>query len=265
MKRAGQKLLAILLILSFIIGDAKIVWAEGTQETISDSAEFQDVSQKELQIEVKTQVPDDLQSGKKVVLYAQASGGAGEYQYQFVDGDGQVLQDYSTVEEFIFEVKEGQNQVVVKVKDQFGNLAEEKYEVFVDKIQNQESETNANFPQEESVEEDEANEKKFSLESETQDDFEDVEKKDESNVIVEKALEETLKVNIESTGTAQEYVDRKVVLTGKAEGGSGNYQYRFTEIYNGKEEVLQDYSVNNIYEFTTKGIGKHVFLCKCNG
>ena len=270
MKRTIQKLVAVLLILSFVFGETRVVWAEEGQDNINTGEEVQEVSQESLALEVTAEASEDLKSGDKVVLYAQPTGGAGEYLYQFVDGNGQVLQEYSSIDKFEFEAQEGQNLIIVRVKDVSGNVAEEKYEVFAGKkqepdaegsITDQESETEeSNVEDSENINNTEDIEKQETVGENTQ-----LEKNKSAimkkSAVPEKkaASEETLKVTVESSGTVQEYVSRTITLTAHAEGGDGNYQYKFTENYNGKDEICQDYGENNTYEFTTSGTGKHTY------
>ena len=253
MKKTGQKLLAILLILSFVVGQTQIVRAEDTKEVSSGAAESYEISQETLQVEIETEAPENVQSGDKITLYAKASGGAGEYQYQFAAADGRIFQDYGMSGEFTFEAEEGQNQIVVKVKDQLENQAEEKYEVFVEKEQKQEDEAEEGTDKEGGLsEEKKTKEEGTQVAGETN-------KIIENNTTVEPTSKEMLRVKLESSGTAQEYVSRKITLTAHAEGGDGNYQYKFTENYNGKDKICQDYGENNTYEFTTSGTGKHTY------
>ena len=255
MKRTIQKLVAVLLILSFVFGETRVVWAEEGQDNINTGEEVQEVSQESLALEVTAEASEDLKSGDKVVLYAQPTGGAGEYLYQFVDGNGQVLQEYSSIDKFEFEAQEGQNLIIVRVKDVSGNVAEEKYEVFAGKkqepdaegsITDQESETEeSNVEDSENINNTEDIEKQETVGENTQ-----LEKNKSAimkkSAVPEKkaASEETLKVTVESSGTVQEYVSRTITLTAHAEGGDGNYQYKFTENYNGKDEICQDYGEN---------------------
>lgn len=69
-----------------------------------------------------------------------------------------------------------------------------------------------------------------------------------------------LRAELCSSKTTREYVDRTVVLTGTLlETVGEKIEYRFSEVYNGKETVLQDYSDKDSYTFKTSGIGIHTY------
>ncbi len=69
----------------------------------------------------------------------------------------------------------------------------------------------------------------------------------------------TLKGTVTGNQSGSVYVYRGVTLTGKATGGYGELQYRFTEVYNGISKVVQDYSTENDYSFSTSGLGVHTY------
>ena len=54
-------------------------------------------------------------------------------------------------------------------------------------------------------------------------------------------------------------MNRSVVLTANVTQGNGNYQYQYTEVYNGVTKIVQSYSDNAIYRFSTSGVGKHIY------
>ena len=66
-------------------------------------------------------------------------------------------------------------------------------------------------------------------------------------------------VSISSSKTTNEYVSRDIELTAKASGGSSGYEYQFEETYAGKTDIVQSYSSNAVYAFTTKEIGTHTY------
>ena len=68
-----------------------------------------------------------------------------------------------------------------------------------------------------------------------------------------------LGVSLTSNKSTKEYVSRDIELTAKASGGSGGYQYQFEETYAGKTDIVQSYSSNAVYAFTTKEIGTHTY------
>ena len=68
-----------------------------------------------------------------------------------------------------------------------------------------------------------------------------------------------LKGTLTSSRSGNVYVDRGVTLTGESTGGYGTVEYQFTEAYNGKETVVQEYGIKNTYEFKTNGPGQHTY------
>lgn len=70
-----------------------------------------------------------------------------------------------------------------------------------------------------------------------------------------KELTGTLKANITGTVTSGEEIE----LVAKGQGGYGNYEYRFTETYNGVSKTVQAYSEKNTYKFMVTGMGTHKF------
>ncbi|MCF2555208.1 NlpC/P60 family protein [Faecalicatena contorta] len=69
-----------------------------------------------------------------------------------------------------------------------------------------------------------------------------------------------LNVTLSSNKTAKEYVDRSVILTGNATGGYGNLEYQYTEVYNGKSEVVKAYGTDKEYIFRTTKPGVHKYI-----
>ncbi len=70
---------------------------------------------------------------------------------------------------------------------------------------------------------------------------------------------QTFAGTLTSSKTAAEYVDRSITLTAGVTGGNGEKQYRFTEEFQGKSKVIQEYSNKNTYTFKTKEIGEHTY------
>ncbi len=67
-------------------------------------------------------------------------------------------------------------------------------------------------------------------------------------------------VNLSSNKTATEYVNRSVVITATALGGyDKNYTYQFSETYDGVTRILQEFSADNTYSFSTEKIGTHYY------
>ena len=68
-----------------------------------------------------------------------------------------------------------------------------------------------------------------------------------------------LSAKLTSNKSAKEYIWRDVVLSGEVTGGYGEIEYQYTEVYNGKATIVQEYSTKNTYEFRTVGPGVHSY------
>ncbi len=77
------------------------------------------------------------------------------------------------------------------------------------------------------------------------------------NVVMNPGL--VLKGTIKSSTSSTQYEQRAVTLTAEVSGGYGEYEYQFTEVYNGKSEVVRKYSEENSYSFETEGVGLHTY------
>ena len=62
-----------------------------------------------------------------------------------------------------------------------------------------------------------------------------------------------------SNDESYKYVDREIALTATGIGGYGEYQYQFSEEYEGTETVLQEYGTDDTYEFMTEKVGFHTY------
>ena len=68
-----------------------------------------------------------------------------------------------------------------------------------------------------------------------------------------------LKGTLKSSASSPQYEKRSVTLTAEMSSGYGEYEYQFTEVYNGKSEVVQKYSDKCSYSFETEGVGLHTY------
>lgn len=64
---------------------------------------------------------------------------------------------------------------------------------------------------------------------------------------------------ITSSKSSREYIQRNIVLTGQVTGGYGELVYQFSELYDGKEKIVRNYSSDNTYSFSTTGPGTHIY------
>ena len=270
MKVIIRRAIAFLLVCLFIFQETETVWAEEAMKESNSSEEIAGAFNEQLSIQVEAEEPEKITYGDTVILCAYSTGGSENHQYQFADESGQILQEYSPTNKFEFIAKEGQNLIFVRVKDMLGNMAEGKYEFYVEKEAEKSEESYADLNQNSDMKEPVSEDNKYDINEENQEIPDINEQIDKSQIEdnadrffnqkqAENESEQTLKVAAESSGTSQEYVSRKIILTALAEGGAGEYQYKFTESYNGKEQVCQDYSKDDTYEFITSGTGKHTY------
>ncbi len=69
-------------------------------------------------------------------------------------------------------------------------------------------------------------------------------------------LEGIIEASVQTAGA--EYEGRRVTLSVEMEE-KGEYLYQFSETYNGKENIVQEFSTDNQYVFVTEKIGNHTF------
>ena len=65
--------------------------------------------------------------------------------------------------------------------------------------------------------------------------------------------------SLKSSGSSTQYEQRAVTLNTEITQGYGEYEYQYTEVYNGKSEVVQKYSEQSAYSFQTRGVGVHTY------
>ncbi len=237
MKRIS-KAISIILIVSLIFSSITVC-AEGTEseeknredtivsgDVINHNNEDEQILKNQftpISIEVQDgELGETVKVGTEIRLIVEPVGGEGEYQYQYEDKDGVVLKEWSHDNEYVFTALEGENVLIINVKDSAENIEKKEY-------------------------------KKIAV-------LEETEKTEETKEDAETySVQKELKAELTSSKTQNEYLDRAVVLTGKANDGSGRLEYQFTEIYNGKSRVVQEYSDNSEYSFHTSGVGIHTY------
>ena len=68
-----------------------------------------------------------------------------------------------------------------------------------------------------------------------------------------------LQAVLSSSRGNQAYAERGLTLMTTVTQGNGGYEYQYRDVYNGITTVIQEYSSNANCEFTTSGIGQHVY------
>ena len=71
--------------------------------------------------------------------------------------------------------------------------------------------------------------------------------------------EESLSISLSSDKSGPQTSGSVVTISAEAKGGDGEYEYRFTETYNGVSTTVQNYSEKSTYEYRAKGDGVHKF------
>ena len=71
--------------------------------------------------------------------------------------------------------------------------------------------------------------------------------------------EESLSLSLSSDKSGTQLSGSIVTISAEAKGGDGEYEYRFTETYNGVSTTVQNYSEKSTYEYRAKGDGVHKF------
>lgn len=75
-------------------------------------------------------------------------------------------------------------------------------------------------------------------------------------IISKNQLEGIIEASVQTAGA--EYEGRRVTFSVEMEE-TGEYLYQFSETYNGKENIVQEFSTDNQYVFVTEKIGDHIF------
>ncbi|BDF04171.1 O-antigen polysaccharide polymerase Wzy family protein [[Clostridium] hylemonae] len=70
-------------------------------------------------------------------------------------------------------------------------------------------------------------------------------------------LEGELQTSLQTKGA--EYAGRRVSFEVNVKNGNGEYEYKFSEVFNGKRKTIQEYSSDNKYVFIIDNVGDHVY------
>lgn len=121
-----RKILAIMITIVVLVnGKIQIAFAE---EIVENGIQ-------NLEVEVQTSNTENLYEGDEIKFSLISSGGDGEYEYCYILNQGEekrILQDYSTVNEYILTTREAGTYVMIfLVRDSSGKSVEKEYEFTV--------------------------------------------------------------------------------------------------------------------------------------
>ena len=237
MKGYLKKIIVFFLVVCvFVSADTLPAMAEDNTEGNENE------SGQSLMISDDRQTEEAICVGDQITISAEASGGAGDYQYQFEllkdDEEYEIVQSYGQGEEYIFEAKEtGKYSFRIIVQDSEKQSTEKDYEINVIEAVPDEQGSNSQNP--------------LNAVEET------AEKPLEK--AAPRAATAPLAGSVTSSTGTQANVQEAITLTTSHIGGRGEVTYRFTEVYNGKAKTVQNYSAENTYQFTAKGEGLHQY------
>ncbi|RGT71597.1 hypothetical protein DWX08_12800 [Ruminococcus sp. AF18-22] len=255
------------------------------------------VKEETLSLSVKSDQPSSVSSGEKVTLTAEGKGGSGEYEYRYTEtykGKVTTVRGYSSEKEYTFTAKgKGSHTYTVAVRDGAGNVASTVYTLTV---KEETLSLSVKSDQPSSVLSGEkvtltaegkggsgeyeyrytetykgkvttvrgySSEKEYTFTAKGKGSHtytvavRDGAGNVASTVYTLTVKEETLSLSVKSDQPSSVSSGEKVTLTAEGKGGSGEYEYRFTETYNGKSTTIQNYSTKNECSFIGNKIGTY--------
>ena len=242
-----RKILAIMITIVVLVnGKIQIAFAE---EIVENGIQ-------NLEVEVQTSNTENLYEGDEIKFSLISSGGDGEYEYCYILNQGEekrILQDYSTVNEYILTTREAGTYVMIfLVRDSSGKSVEKEYEFTVKE-------------KEEALEEkrEEETENKFSKEEEqeqpAQSELDNVMSESVLNAEVKQTKKVDMTCSVSSSMGTNVSLGTEVTLQANQRGAKGQVEYRFTEEYKGEVKTVRGFEENNSYTFKAKGIGVHTY------
>lgn len=287
MRKKSKKIAILMLSIMMLLSQMQVVALAADLQNDTNSYEQESDNFEPLKVNFINEIKE-VSVGDKISLELDATGGSGGYEYSFYKRE--VIEEESSVDDLDKEHKETSENVSNNTEDKddinkdYGTLLQDygqenvfelpcdnpgEWVIFglVKDSEGNEAETEINLtivPKDvdENVDIDDSSDKgddvdKDSSQDEPKDAIDD--EQDGTAAFIAPRTDSSLTVNLTCNRTQYTYVDRGTVFTASGRGGSGGYQYKYSEVYNGKTKVLRDFSTSSEYSFYTEKLGTHLY------
>ena len=268
-----KRYLSVILIVVLVLSQSCITYAADQPVNIEEE-NIENIIGNDYPVNegIKLELDDDdnvIESGSTVTATALSIEESVDYEYCFVSpGENkELLREFSEDNQYSFGTDQaGVYTIRVILRDEYGNLSMQEcvYEV-VEPEQNEDSMEQEEQP----IPSEQPNRENDSLDADQIDDEsngEILQNYDENETDNENKYEGTDEQNIDplvleisSDKSGTQSSGSIVTISAEVKGGDGEYEYRFTETYNGVSTTVQNYSEKSTYEYRAKGDGVHKF------
>ena len=268
-----KRYLSVILIVVLVLSQSCITYAADQPVNIEEE-NIENIIGNDYPVNegIKLELDDDdnvIESGSTVTATALLIEESVDYEYCFVSpGENkELLREFSEDNQYSFGTDQaGVYTIRVILRDEYGNLSMQEcvYEV-VEPEQNEDSMEQEEQP----IPSEQPNRENDSLDADQIDDEsngEILQNYDENETDNENKYEGTDEQNIDplvleisSDKSGTQSSGSIVTISAEVKGGDGEYEYRFTETYNGMSTTVQNYSEKSTYEYRAKGDGVHKF------
>ena len=268
-----KRYLSVILIVVLVLSQSCITYAADQPVNIEEE-NIENIIGNDYPVNegIKLELDDDdnvIESGSTVTATALSIEESVDYEYCFVSpGENkELLREFSEDNQYSFGTDQaGVYTIRVILRDEYGNLSMQEcvYEV-VEPEQNEDSMGQEEQP----IPSEQPNRENDSLDADQIDDEsngEILQNYDENETDNENKYEGTDEQNIDplvleisSDKSGTQSSGSIVTISAEVKGGDGEYEYRFTETYNGVSTTVQNYSEKSTYEYRAKGDGVHKF------